>query len=59
VEEVLADFRAKDMVLGKRRRGDTAEEYYKAYKNIEDVMADQRDLVRPVLKLKTVAVVKG
>ncbi|NLO95354.1 MAG: RtcB family protein, partial [Firmicutes bacterium] len=36
-----------------------AEEYYKAYKNIEDVMADQRDLVRPVLKLKTVAVVKG
>ncbi|NLM41858.1 MAG: RtcB family protein [Firmicutes bacterium] len=59
VEEVLADFARKDMVLGKRRRGDTAEEYYKAYKNIEDVMKDQRDLVKPILKLRTVAVVKG
>ena len=59
VEEVLADFAKKDMVLGKRRRSDTAEEYYRAYKDIEDVMADQRDLVKPVLKLKTVAVVKG
>lgn len=59
LDEVLADFRAKDVVLGKRRRSDTAEEYYRAYKNIEDVMDDQVDLVKPVLKLKTVAVVKG
>lgn len=59
VEEVLADFAKKNMVLGKQRRGDTAEEFYKAYKNIEDVMDDQRDLVKPVLKLRTVAVVKG
>lgn len=59
VEEVLADFARKDMVLGKKHRRDTAEEYYKAYKNIEDVMAYQRDLVKPILKLKTVAVVKG
>jgi tRNA-splicing ligase RtcB len=59
VEEVLADFAEKKVVLGKRRRSDTAEEYYKAYKNIEDVMGDQMDLVKPVLKLKTVAVVKG
>lgn len=57
--EVLADFEAKDVVLGKRRRSDTAEEYYKAYKNIEEVMNEQADLVKPILKLKTVAVVKG
>lgn len=59
VDEVLADFKAKKVVLGKRRKGDTAEEYYKAYKNIEEVMAYQEDLVKPVLKVKTVAVVKG
>jgi tRNA-splicing ligase RtcB len=59
VDEVLADFQAKQVVLGKRRKRDTAEEFYQAYKNIEDVMADQTDLVQPVLKLKTVAVVKG
>lgn len=59
VDEVLADFARKDIVLGKRRRGDTAEEYYKAYKDIEEVMAEQEDLVKPVLKLLTVAVVKG
>ncbi len=59
VDEVLDDFKAKNVVLGKRRRSDTAEEYYKAYKNIEDVMAEQVDLAKPVLKLKTVAVVKG
>lgn len=59
VDEVLADFAAKEVVLGKRRRSDTAEEYYKAYKDIEEVMEDQVDLVKPVLKLKTVAVIKG
>ena len=59
VDEVLADFKVKKVVLGKRRKVDTAEEYYKAYKNIEDVMAYQVDLVRPILKVKTVAVVKG
>lgn len=59
LDEVLADFKEKDIVLGKRRRGDTAEEYYKAYKDIDEVMEDQMDLVKPVLKLLTVAVVKG
>ena len=59
LDEVLADFAEKDVILGKRRKRDTAEEYYKAYKNIEEVMDDQRDLAKPVLKLKTVAVVKG
>lgn len=59
VDEVLADFAAKEVVLGKRRRSDTAEEYYKAYKDIEEVMEDQVDLVKPVLKLKTIAVIKG
>ncbi len=59
LNEVLEDFKAKDIVLGKSKKRDTAEEYYKAYKDIDQVMAEQRDLVEPVLKLKTLAVVKG
>jgi tRNA-splicing ligase RtcB len=45
--------------LGKKRKGDTAEEYYKAYKNIEEVMREQDDLVKPVMRVRTVAVIKG
>ncbi|MCK9526775.1 MAG: RtcB family protein [Limnochordia bacterium] len=59
LDEILAHFEAERVVLGKRRKSDTAEEYYKAYKNIEDVMANQADLAKPVLKVKTVAVIKG
>ncbi|HHY10788.1 MAG TPA: RtcB family protein, partial [Firmicutes bacterium] len=59
LEEVLADFKRKDIVLGKRRRRDTAEEFYKAYKDIDEVMSYQEDLAVPILKLQTVAVVKG
>lgn len=59
VDEVMADFKAKNVVLGKKRKGDTAEEYYKAYKNIEEVMREQDDLVKPVMRVRTVAVIKG
>ncbi len=59
LDEVMEDFQEKDIVLGKRRKRDTAEEYYKAYKDIDEVMHQQLDLVKPVLKLKTIAVVKG
>lgn len=59
LDEVMADFAEKQVVLGKRHKRDTAEEYYKAYKDIDAVMEEQIDLVKPVLKVKTVAVVKG
>jgi tRNA-splicing ligase RtcB len=59
LDGILAHFEAEKVVLGKRRKSDAAEEYYKAYKNIEDVMANQADLAKPVLKVKTVAVIKG
>ena len=36
-----------------------ADESRFAYKNIEDVLHYQADLVEPVLRLKTVAVIKG
>ena len=58
VDEVLWTLRLKTLSWARGTR-DTAEEYYKAYKDIDEVMENQKDLVKPVLKLKTVAVVKG
>lgn len=58
-EEVLQDLDARGVVLGKKKKGDTAEEYRLAYKNISEVMAMQQDLAKPVLRLRTKVVIKG
>ncbi len=59
VEKVMVDLKEQGIVLGKRKKNDVAEECRFAYKDIDQVMAQQSDLVRPVRKLKTVGVVKG
>ena len=59
VEQVILDLQEQDVVLGKRKKKDVAEECRFAYKDIEQVMAQQLDMVTPVRKLKTVGVVKG
>ncbi len=59
VEQVILDLRERDVVLGKRKKNDVAEECRFAYKDIDQVMAQQTDMVTPVRKLKTVGVVKG
>lgn len=59
VESVIVDLKEKNVVLGKVKKNDVAEESRFAYKNIEDVMANQTDLVIPIKKLKTVGVIKG
>ena len=58
-EQVMADLKKQDVVLGKRKKNDVAEECRFAYKDIDQVMAQQTDMVTPVRKLKTVGVVKG
>lgn len=58
-EQVILDLREQQVVLGKRKKNDVAEECRFAYKDIDMVMEQQKDLVRPVRKLKTVGVVKG
>lgn len=58
-EEVIKDLREKNVVLGKRNKSDVAEESRFAYKDIDEVMANQRDLVELVKRLRTVGVVKG
>ncbi len=59
VDKVINDLKALNVVLGKHKKSDVAEESRFAYKDIEDVMENQRDLTEPVRKLFTVGVVKG
>lgn len=58
-EQVIVDLKDQGVVLGKRKKNDVAEECRFAYKDIDEVMAQQMDIVTPVRKLKTVGVVKG
>lgn len=58
-EQVILDLREQRVVLGKQKKNDVAEECRFAYKDIDMVMEQQKDLVRPVKKLRTVGVVKG
>lgn len=59
VEQVMVDLKEQDVILGKHKKNDVAEECRFAYKDISVVMENQKDLVKPLKKLKTVGVVKG
>ena len=59
VEQVMVDLKEKGVILGKRKKNDVAEECRFAYKDIEEVMSEQQDMVTVLRKLKTVGVVKG
>ena len=59
MEEVIVDLKEQGVVLGKRKKNDVAEECRFAYKDIDEVMAQQQDIVTPIRKLKTIGVVKG
>lgn len=59
VPETLADLRNQQVILGKRQQRDVAEEARLAYKDIDFVIAQQLDLIRPLKQLKTICVVKG
>lgn len=58
-EEVMNDLKERQVVLGKKNKSDVAEESRFAYKDIDEVMKNQSDLVEPVKKLHTIGVVKG
>lgn len=59
VESVMVDLKQRNVVLGKNSKKDVAEECRFAYKDINTVMENQKDLTVPVKKLFTVGVVKG
>jgi len=53
------DLKAQGVVLGKHNKADVAEESRFAYKDIDLVMDNQKDLVKAIKRLKTVGVIKG
>ena len=55
----FVDLKEKGVILGKRKKNDVVEECRFAYKDIEEVMSEQQDMVTVLRKLKTVGVVKG
>ena len=58
-EQVMVDLKDQGVILGKKNKRDVAEESRFAYKDIDEVMKNQKDLVIPVKRLKTIGVVKG
>lgn len=58
-ESVILDLKQQGIILGKNKKSDVAEESRFAYKNIEDVLENEKDLVQPFKRLKTIGVVKG
>lgn len=59
VQETISDLNELGVFLGKERRGDVSEETRFAYKDIDFVIANELDLIKPKRRLKTIAVVKG
>jgi tRNA-splicing ligase RtcB (3'-phosphate/5'-hydroxy nucleic acid ligase) len=59
VHATITDLQEQGVYLGKVKKGDVGEESRFAYKNIEEVINHQLDLIEPISKLKTLAVIKG
>jgi tRNA-splicing ligase RtcB len=59
IEHVLAELEERDVHLFKAHKRDVAEEAPEAYKDIDEVMRWQRDLVEPTVRLTPLGVVKG
>jgi tRNA-splicing ligase RtcB len=57
--DIQAEMSAQGICLICPEGADTLDESGRAYKDIEDVMTRQRDLVDPVVKLRPLGVVKG
>jgi tRNA-splicing ligase RtcB len=58
-EYVMAELAERGVHVETTSKGDVVEEAPEAYKDIEDVMRYQGDLVRPTMKLRPMGVVKG
>lgn len=59
VQQVIEDMKEKDIELYKIKKDDVAEECAWAYKDVDEVMKNQSDLVKPLVKLRPLGVVKG
>lgn len=58
-QQVIEDLKEKDVILGKKNKEKVADESRWAYKDIDEVINNELDLILPIKKLKTIAVIKG
>jgi tRNA-splicing ligase RtcB len=58
-KDVLKDLEEMEITLGTPDRSKITDECRWAYKEIDQVIANESDLVKPVMKVKTVAVIKA
>jgi len=59
LQATLKDLEQQKVVLGKVKKGDLGEESRLAYKDIDEVIQNELDLIEPIRRMKTLAVVKG
>ena len=59
VDKTILDLNHQGIVLGKTKKSDISDECRWAYKDIDFVISQELDLIRPVKKLKTLCVIKG
>lgn len=59
VQDTILDLKALGVFLAKAKRTDVGTESRFAYKAIDFVLSQELDLVEPVRRLKTIAVIKG
>jgi len=58
-QQMMEDLKFQEVVLGVKDKSNITDESRFAYKNIDEVIGNEADLIEPIMKLKTVAVVKG
>jgi len=59
VQQTVEDLKEQGIVFGKNNKNDCNDECRWAYKDIDEVIKNEMDLVFPIKKLKTLAVIKG
>lgn len=59
VEKTILDLKEQGIILGKRKKSDVNDEVRWAYKDIDFVIEQELDLIKPIKKLKTLCVIKG
>jgi tRNA-splicing ligase RtcB len=58
-QDVLHDLKQMNVTLGTPAKNKITDECRWAYKDIDQVIENERDLVKPIMKLKTVGVIKA
>ncbi len=59
VEKTILDLKEQGIILGKNKKSDVNDEVRWAYKDIDFVIEQELDLIKPIKKLKTLCVIKG